>query len=450
MKQTKIPRFESGSASVTTTRIPKPSGLARPIASTLGTSKLLKPHTNGIAKNQVELNATTTLTGGTQTFESSALPRKTILRRFGAANHVQIKGLPRLMSKNPLKSSQLVHQVSNNVRIVNETIELSDGAAVMNFTKPVISPKNTDVTAMDRNLTRSNTFVCDTADDSQVKLLSTTHNVNPLMPPPNGTINQINMQLNKERTFKRSLSPIPGDMTNSAKRKLMQFNCGQKVMSGPPILNSTPRRSMSYSDARKANCIFFGAKSVDLCDTAQVMDQQQTFTFDNITFEQSYNFAPDATKLGKAANSTMQGNRVFDLTQTLVQFDAFYPDNRNAIPSLDANAAEQERKNGDASKSNASSNNVNDADGNLTKTIIGEFNCAPLFYRMCFFLAFLLCNCSTQKKQQNRCMQEEHEKIRGITVRSSYSLFFSLFFSGENATNTNCWFWSVERGFTGG
>lgn len=271
------------------------------------------------------------------------MPRKTILRRFGAVS----KGLPRL-----LKPPQLVaNKVSQANDAINETIELYKGAA-MNITKPVIE---LDAAAMDRSLTRSNTFVCDTVDVSQAKLLSITHNVN--APAANETV-----LVSKERSSKRSLSPIPGELMNAAKRKLMQL-ANQKPVA---IQNSTPRRSISYSDARKANLTFLGSKSPNFNDPQ--VEQMQTFTLDGSAMEQTKNFAPDAAKLGSASSSAMQANRVFDLTQTVEQHDAFYPDNRHATQTLDANAAEHELKNSDAT--------IND--GNLRKTITGKFNCASL------------------------------------------------------------------------
>lgn len=267
----------------------------------------------------------------------------------------------------------------------------------MNITKPVIISTMSSIdTAIDRSLTRSNTFVCDAVDDQQAKLLSITHNIQ----TSNDTVNQTSVLLNKERTFKRSLSPIPGDSMNAAKRKLVHMSTDSKIMPAIMPLNSTPRRSISYSDARKANLTFFGAKSVDFNEPQ--MDQPQTFTFDNITLEQSKNFAPDATKLGSAS---MQGNRVLDLTQTVAQNDTFYPENRNATQTLDANAAEHELKNGDATKSASS---VNDADGNLTKTITGKFSSLILSTMpcwiacMCVRLLVFLSACYATVKNQLR------------------------------------------------
>lgn len=101
----------------------------------------------------------------------------------------------------------------------------------------------------------------------------------------------------------------------------------------------------------------------------------QTFVFDNNSFEQSNNFAPDATvQLSRVANATMHGNRVFDLTQTVEQQqrlnDTFYPENRTITTAHDVNAAEHglAGDGGDASHSN---------DENLGKTITGEYNCVP-------------------------------------------------------------------------
>lgn len=328
---------------------------------------MTRPQPNGTApKIKTELNAVSE--------ETNSYPRKTFVRRFGVANKLQIKTLPRLINKNPLKSSQL-NQVSSqhNVRRINETIELTKGTA-MNVTKPVIEVKNgDDANAMDRTLIRSNTFVCDDGNGSEEKL-STTHNI---PTASNDTINQTTVQLNKERTSKRSLSPIPGETMNAAKRKLMQVSTDS-----PNImpLNSTPRRSISYSDARKANLTFFGAKSVDF-NEPQVDHSKQTLTFDNTTFEQSNYFAPDAAKLGSASSATMQANRVYDLTQMAQPNDTFYPENRNTTLTLDTNAAEHELKTGDATKTF----NVNETDGNLTKTNNGELTV--------FYLLLCLCLC---------------------------------------------------------
>lgn len=369
MKQTKIPRFESGSSTSSSvlTRIPKPSGFARPTASAASTAAARE--------------------GGT--LQSDTLPRKSFLCRFGAANKVKINGLPRILSKNPLKStsqiavSKLSTKHDETTRAANETIELTKGTA-MNITKPVIiDAKNTnDDTSMDRSLTRSNTFVYETVDDTQTKLLSITHNIN--APQSSDKMSQAHKQqqqqqnhLNKERTFKRSLSPIPGESMNSAKRKPVHVSGTRKVT---PV-NSTPRRSMSHSDSRNpSNLTFFGAKSEDLSG----VDHMQTFIFDNNTFEQSNNFAPDATvQLSRVANASMHGNRVFDLTQTVEQQqqqqqqkqlsnDTFYPENRTITTAHDVNAAEHGLANNDGDA-------LNSNDENLGKTITGEFNCVPQY-----------------------------------------------------------------------
>lgn len=358
MKQTKIPRFESGSSTSSSvlTRIPKPSGFARPTA----------PAKEG-------------------TLQSNTLPRKSFLCRFGAANKIQINGLPQMLSKNPLKSSSQTaiskfSTKTDDARAANETIELTKGTA-MNITKPVINATNTIDTSMDRSLTRSNTFVYETVDDTQTQLLSITHNIH--APQSNDTMSQAahkqqsqqqqQNHLNKERTFKRSLSPIPGESMNSAKRKPMHVSANRKVTPSS-MINSTPRRSMSHSDSRNpSNRTFFGTKSEDLSG----VDHLQTFTFDNNIFEQSNNFAPDATvQLSRMANATMHGNRVFDLTQTVEQQlnDTFYPENRTITTAHDVNAAEHElANNGDAL-------NPNDGgDENLGKTITGEFNGVPYY-----------------------------------------------------------------------
>lgn len=437
MKQTKIPRFESGPPA-TLTRIPKKaSGISRPISSTLGIPKLARPQVYGLtAPSKINPNPNPTIAEAAP-FQSNVYPRKTFLRRFGAANKVQLTSMPRLINNNSLKPSHIFPNTvssSNNVRVVNETMDISNGAA-MNATKPVIEPIDA---SMDRSLTRSNTFVCEQVDDQQAKLLSVTHNIS-----ANDTINQTaNVQLNKERTFKRSLSPIPGEAMNSAKRKLVQVTAGQKMIPGPLI--STPRRSISYSDARKANLTFFGAKSIDFNEPQ--VNQLQTFSFDN-TFEQSNNFAPDATKLGSASSATMQGNRVFDLTQTVQQNDTFYPETRNATHILDANAAERGIKNGDAMKAAmaVNSSGANDVDGNLTKTITGEFGSFILSTSFLFAFCFLSsCYATAKKKKMNGT---EHAKPMN---NCAFFCCCCLHFSGKNAANPNCWLWSDGRGIVGG
>lgn len=266
--------------------------------------------------------------------------------------------------------------------IANETIELTNGAA-MNVTKPVVNGKSAIDTCMDRSLTRSNTFVCETVDDTQAKLLSITHNINASHAPAD-TMSQAQQpnHLNKERTSKRSLSPIPGEPVNSAKRKLVHMPTNRKVTPGA-MINSTPRRSMSHKDSRhQANLTFFSAKSEDLSS----VEHLQTFILDNSninanTFEQSNNFAPDAAvQLSRVANAPMHGNRVFDLTQTVEHQpnDTFYPENNRTIATAaayDANAAEHElTDDGDA----FNPNHLNDGgDGNLGKTITGECSCRP-------------------------------------------------------------------------
>lgn len=360
MKQTKIPRIESGSLSVNT-RIPKPSGIARAAPANLAISKFAQPQAGGItSKCKTEANPTLV--------ESNAQPRKTILRRFGAANKLPTKTLPRLLNKNQVKSSQLMSS-KNDARAINETIEVPRGTA-LNMTRPVIESDMSCYAAMDNGLIRSNTFVCDGDDDKQVK--PSTHDVpsTASSSSSNDTINQANVQLNKERTFKRSLSPIPGEPINSAKRKLMQIPAaGQRVMSASMPTNSTPRRSISCADARNANLTFFGAKSIN--SNEPQVDRLATFIFDgNTTYEQSKHYAPDASKLGSSAlNATMHCNRMFDITQTVQQNMAFYPEKLNATQTLDANnAAELERKNGDAMKSNTTTSNcANESDANLTK-----------------------------------------------------------------------------------
>lgn len=96
--------------------------------------------------------------------------------------------------------------------------------------------------ANDRCLTRSGTFVCEASDETQTKLLSLTHNINS---PTTTTANEVNQNTQKERTFKRSLSPIYGELMSIAKRKSMQTPNQTGVVSsiGPSVI-STPHGSI--------------------------------------------------------------------------------------------------------------------------------------------------------------------------------------------------------------
>lgn len=282
------------------------------------------------------------------------------------------------------KPSQLtvynkVHE--NGQQEMDGTFDLSKPIAAMNITKTIIEAQITNDTAMDRSLTRSNTFVCDAADDSQEKLLSVTHNVNKLS--SNDVLNQDKQQQNKERTSKRSLSPIPNDAMNAAKRKSIQSIVDGKIHSGP-LLVSTPRQ-FNGPDTANTNFSFFG--------TTQKIDteKQQTFTLDNTVaqYEKSNNLAPDAVKLNAATKPTKQCNRMYDLMQTVVLADDLATEKCNTTQILITNSMDSDAnvEDGTITKSNALNNTKND-DANLTKTILGKFNSMFLYALLMFTFFF--------------------------------------------------------------
>lgn len=377
-----------------------------------------------------------------------AYPHKTILRRFGAANKIKINHLPLYMQEQQRQHQQLPNRISAELNI-NEIGNLNQTTA-MDATKTLIKNNDTDAT-MSQCLTRSNTFVCDGIDAAQTKLLSVTHNVSidtTLQSHSHQDNNKY--QLNKERTFKRSLSPIPGETMNAAKRKSVQSILDRKVMSGP-ILNSTPHNSKTFADGKLP---FFSAHSTMMATgdmDASHMENQQTFAMENtmVVFNNNNDclankFVPDAVESNDASNSTMQNNnprRAFDLTQTVYGM-ADMPNSTQTIGNCTV-ATDHDAKfidDGTFSSSPCVSNKSKTDDGDLTKTINGK--CAQLRFLL-FFFVFFRCFCCGSSSSLY-VMQRHMENSNAFF--SSFVYFSSIFssFSRKNAADSNS-FWSIER-----
>lgn len=265
-----------------------------------------------------------------------------------------------------------MHTKSTESIGMNETVDLNRTPA-MDATKTLNDNNN-----MSQSLMRSNTFVCDENDDAQKKLLSVTHNVS-----IDTTTNAAT--LNKERTFKRSLSPIPGDTMNAAKRKSVQSILDRKVMSGP-ILNSTPRQSLMNSDVTtNIQFPFFSAhKSRDdigaATESQLMMENLQKFSLENTmaAYESAKNFVPDAVKSNGASNATMHNqHRTFDLTQTIVQSDTIHAGDDAKI------------EDGTFNKScGLNKNKIDDVDS--TKQMIGKCGRETFFFSFSISLNFFV------------------------------------------------------------
>lgn len=271
---------------------------------------------------------------------------------------------------------------SNEIGNLNQT-------PAMDATKTLIKNDDNDGT-MSQSLTRSNTFVCDGIDAAQTKLLSVTHNVSIDTTSQLQSHQENNkFQLNKERTFKRSLSPIPGETMNAAKRKSVQSILDRtRVMSGP-ILNSTPHNSKASADGKFP---FFSAHKTIMAtadvDASACMENQQTFAMENtmVVFNNNNDlankFVPDAVKSNGAPNSTMQNNNHH--LRTLA-------DMQNCIQTVGdcTVATDHDAKfidDGRFSSSPYVSNKSKTDDSDLTKTINGKSAHNCVFCFRCFVL----------------------------------------------------------------
>lgn len=237
---TKIPRFDGA---VATSKIARPkTGFARPTTAIPRVSQMAKPGF-GLRQVQSASAATTTVkVDGTarSATQVSQMQRKTMLRRMNSNNN----------------KAQLTNQVPKVTATEND--KRTTAAAVCETTVTVKGefarghdqeqPRVGDLNATN-TLIRSGTFVCESSDETQAKLLSLTHNINT---PPTEL---------KERTYKRSLSPIYAE---TAKRKHLQkisveFGGDKNRKANGPMLISTPRlsigneRNLPFFTGQKAN-----------------------------------------------------------------------------------------------------------------------------------------------------------------------------------------------------
>lgn len=401
-RYTKIPRFDVGAIP---RRIPRPTALIRPNPIAVTTSKLIKPSESVL--NQVADDKPSAIDPSLRSIsnginhpveQAAAYPRKALIRRYGASDKIKIKNLPILMSKQlqqpttyQTKQSTLTvhHEANENSRRLNETHQITKPADSMNVTKQFASmaaTSNDITTSMERNLTRSNTFVCDEADAGQTKLLSVTHNINAMQMAESS---QDGKQLYsvKERT-KRSLSPIPNDTINAAKRKSVQSIVERKLSTGP-LSVSTPRQCNADAETK---FLFFGTQ---ISDTKQRESlEMQTFALDRTVakFESAKrnNSLPDAVNVTKP---TKQHNHVADLTQTIVIHAAeeCEASAANAYTTHVMHTIDNDGKMHDATitRSNAP-NTAKNEDGDVTKTILGKVFGISFYYSHCCCVRFLL------------------------------------------------------------
>lgn len=196
-----------GVSGATQSKIARPSGIARSTTIGIPVSRLIRP-SFGIT--------TTTSCPANQVTQ---IQRKTLIRRIVNSGNNNKCAQPNSLPK------QIVNQAMES----KESCLNDEGVCLLNGTKTLHTADSTASA-----LTRSGTFVCDSTDGVQAKLLSVTHNIN----SPTPEVNQ------RERTFKRSLSPIYGETMNAAKRKSLQkISINRQKMSGPMLI-STPRASL--------------------------------------------------------------------------------------------------------------------------------------------------------------------------------------------------------------
>lgn len=282
---------------------------------------------------------------------------------------MKITNLPILkQSQLPQQSRLTAYNAANgNGRVMNETHQRYNPTVPINVTKTMANMAgSTNETNVERNLTRSNTFVCDTSDAGQTKLLAVTHNVH-----ASQTVDvTLGQPVVKERT-KRSLSPIPIDATNAAKRKSVQSIVRERKLSSGPLLVSTPHHHHSNAETKFP---YFGAK-VNATKHRHSLEMP-TFSLDTTVaqFEstrRSNVCAADTVQLHEdATKSTKQRNHMADLMHTMVVHAA---DECGASSSKAQHTFNMDGNMHDVTitKSNALNSAKND-DVDLTKTILGK------------------------------------------------------------------------------
>lgn len=228
---------------------------------------------------------------------ASQLQRKTLLRRFGSGLNAK-----KIAETKQLPTINCV-QASVDDRRKNEATESLK--PVMDVTK-TINPANI--------LTRSSTFVCDTGDETQAKLLSLTHNIN--TPTPSIQITQ--QQSLKERTSKRSLSPIFGDAINLAKRKSIQTpSVMNRKLDAAQLIVSTPKHP--ETSGSKVNFPPFFASDDGLRAPLSVSANTNAYSPNDTICMMNENKDPieSTVKECDVVSAAMQSNRLNDLTRTI-------------------------------------------------------------------------------------------------------------------------------------
>lgn len=267
----------------------------------------------------------------------SHIQRNTFLRRLNAetkyvssdadSNQTTIKPPP--LSTLPNGRTMSAETKTNTIdRPLNVTETISSKSDDINSETVVVASS-----AIDRCLTRSGTFVCEPSDETQAKLLSLTHNIN----SPTTTVpNEANQNTSKERTNKRSLSPIYGELMNMAKRKSTQLSnqMGVVTSTGPSLI-STPRGGISEQNiplftARNTlanfteleNTMMFMDQSHAMSSTAMqsthLIDVVRTSHANNVNAENSGKMSKNLTKLLYVTEASVDGVKCDNDNETMV------------------------------------------------------------------------------------------------------------------------------------
>lgn len=223
--------------------------IAKPSAGTVRASAISRLAKPGFGLRSATTASTKPATNDTNVrgaAQVSHMQRKTFLRCLNGGNKYASAESGTAPSETTIKRPPVSSLLADGHTISVEPMT----ERPMNVTE-TISTKSVDIQSetvvvasnIDRCLTRSGTFVCEASDETQAKLLSLTHNINSPTPQP-PIVNEVNLNTQKERTFKRSLSPIYGEHMSMAKRKSTQMpNQTGVVNSIGPMLISTPRAS---------------------------------------------------------------------------------------------------------------------------------------------------------------------------------------------------------------
>lgn len=336
---TKIPRLDG---IVSRIAIAKPSAISNRSSSI---SRLTKP---GFGLRSVTAPPSKPATNENSirgAAQVSHMQRKTMLRRLnGKYGNSDSSATATHSNQTAMKPLTSMANCNGNVCATSAEAITKDAQRPLNVTE-TISSKNIDdqsetvvvaTAAIDRCLTRSGTFVCETGDDTQTKLLSLTHNIN----SPTSTAvaaaatvavaNEVIPNSLKERTFKRSLSPIYGELMSMAKRKSMQMSINQTgvVSSIGPSLISTPRvsneQSIQFFTARNASDDIRALSNItELENTMMFMDQSQSTRLVDVTRtlnandanENSGKIAKHLKKLLYACDASADGGKCDTLLQ---------------------------------------------------------------------------------------------------------------------------------------